>query len=139
VKPVGASPRVFAVEWLKLREPDEPVSLDQAITPGKIGGDRRSEQAKADQADNISLKYGTSRAYILARLEREREGWACRNDLTADELAAVAATVRRAVEEDKYPRAPRLDPLRAALAKLDPAPPPSPTPHASKVDKRARR
>ena len=54
-------------------------------------------------------------------------------NLTADELAAVVATVRRAIEEDRYPRAPRLDALRAALAK-----PPSPTP-AAKADKRARR
>jgi hypothetical protein len=41
-------------------------------------------------------------------------------DLTDDELAAVAAAIRRAVEEDRFPRAPRLDPLRSALAKLDP-------------------
>jgi hypothetical protein len=29
--------------------------------------------------------------------------------------------IRRAIEEDRFPRAPRLDPLRSALAKLDPA------------------
>ena len=59
-------------------------------------------------------------------------------NLTADELAAVIATVRRAIETDRYRRAPRsiLDPLRAALAKLEGAPP-SPTP-AAKGDKRAR-
>jgi hypothetical protein len=32
--------------------------------------------------------------------------------LTDDELAAVTAAVRRAVDEDRFPRAPRLDPLR---------------------------
>ena len=42
-------------------------------------------------------------------------------DLTADELAAVAAAIRRAIDEDRFPHAPRLDPLRLALAKLDPA------------------
>ncbi len=42
-------------------------------------------------------------------------------DLTDDELAAVTATIRRAIEEDRFPHAPRLDPLRAALAKLEPA------------------
>ena len=31
-----------------------------------------------------------------------------------DELAAVAATVRRAIEDYRFPRAPRLDPLRSA-------------------------
>jgi hypothetical protein len=38
--------------------------------------------------------------------------------LTDDELAAVAAAIRRLVDEDKFPRAPRLDPLRAALGKV---------------------
>ena len=42
-------------------------------------------------------------------------------DLTDDELAAVTAAVRRAIETDRFPRAPRLDPLRSALAKLEPA------------------
>jgi hypothetical protein len=42
-------------------------------------------------------------------------------NLTDDELAAVTAAVPRAVEDDRYPRAPRLDPLRAALARLEAA------------------
>jgi hypothetical protein len=50
-------------------------------------------------------------------------------DLTADELAAVTATVRRAIEDDRFPHAPRLDPLKAALARLDAAMAPKPTPH----------
>jgi hypothetical protein len=41
-------------------------------------------------------------------------------DLT-DEYAAVRAAIRRAVEDDKFPHAQRLDPLRSVLAKLDPA------------------
>ena len=41
-------------------------------------------------------------------------------NLDDDELAAVIATVRRVIEDDRFPRAPRLDPLRA-LAKLEPA------------------
>jgi hypothetical protein len=57
-------------------------------------------------------------------------------NLTDDELAAVAAAVRTAIETDRFPRAPRLDPLRSALAKLDPAaapqrqPPPKAPPPA---------
>jgi hypothetical protein len=39
--------------------------------------------------------------------------------LTEDERAAVADAIRRLIAEDKYPHAPRLDALRAALAKLD--------------------
>ena len=63
-------------------------------------------------------------------------------DLPDDELAAVVAALRRLVEDDKFPHAPRLDPLRAALGKLEaaaePTPPPK-TPTAVKGDKRARR
>ena len=44
-------------------------------------------------------------------------------DLTDDELAAVTAAIRRAIETDRFPRAPRLDPLRSALAKLEPTAP----------------
>jgi uncharacterized protein YciW len=46
-------------------------------------------------------------------------------NLTDDELAAVAATVRRAIEDDRFPHAPRLDPLRAALGKFEAAEPTS--------------
>jgi uncharacterized membrane protein YccC len=74
-------------------------------------------------------------------------------DLPADELAAVTAAIRRLIEDDKYPHAPRLDPLRAALARLEAAlkqqtsadsaqvsgPPHPKAPPAAKADKRARR
>ena len=62
--------------------------------------------------------------------------------LTDDELAAVTAAIRRAIEDDRYPHAPRLDPLRAALGKFEAAPEPTPLPKApppAKADKRARR
>jgi hypothetical protein len=48
-------------------------------------------------------------------------------NLNDDELAAVTAAIRRTIEDDRYPHAPRLDPLRAALGKLDAAAP-EPTP-----------
>jgi hypothetical protein len=38
-----------------------------------------------------------------------------------DERAAVTRAVRRAIDEDRFPHAPRLA-LRSAPAKLDPAP-----------------
>ena len=41
--------------------------------------------------------------------------------LTNAEHAAVAAALRRAIEDDRYPHAPRLDPLRAALARFEAA------------------
>jgi hypothetical protein len=49
-------------------------------------------------------------------------------DLTDAELAAVTAVIKRAIEEDRFPRAPRLDPLHSALAKLDATPKPTPDP-----------
>jgi hypothetical protein len=42
-------------------------------------------------------------------------------DLTDAQHAALTALIRRAIEEDHFPLARRLDPLRSALAKLDPA------------------
>ena len=64
-------------------------------------------------------------------------------DLPADELArAVTAAIRGVIEGDRYPHAPRLDPLRAALARFDAASKPTPEPKApppAKADKRARR
>jgi hypothetical protein len=43
-------------------------------------------------------------------------------DLTDEEHAVVTALVRQTIAEDKFPLSPRLKPLKAALAKLDPQP-----------------
>jgi hypothetical protein len=40
-------------------------------------------------------------------------------DFTDEELATVTAAIRRLIEVDKFPRAPRVDRLRSALAKLE--------------------
>jgi hypothetical protein len=63
-------------------------------------------------------------------------------DLPDDELAAVVAALRRVIEDDKFPHAPRLDPLKAALARLEAATDPKSSPKEllpAKGDKRARR
>jgi hypothetical protein len=63
-------------------------------------------------------------------------------DLTDDEHAAVTATIRRAIEDDRFPRAPRLDPLRSALAKFDAKPkltPESPLPKTPQGPEAANR
>jgi hypothetical protein len=76
-------------------------------------------------------------------------------DLPDDELAAVTAAIRGVIEDDKFPHAPRLDPLRAALARFDaatgrktsadtarvsePSKPAPKAPPPAKADKRARR
>jgi hypothetical protein len=46
-------------------------------------------------------------------------------DLTEEEAAALAQLLRRAINEDRYPLSPRLAPLKAILAKVDPPQPPS--------------
>jgi hypothetical protein len=51
-------------------------------------------------------------------------------NLSDEELAALTALLRRAVEEDRFPLAPRLLPLRSALAKLEAAPKLTQTPRS---------
>jgi hypothetical protein len=63
-------------------------------------------------------------------------------NLTKDEHAAVTAAIRRTIEDDRFPHAPRLDPLRAALGKLEAALEPTPLPKApppAKADNPTRR
>ena len=61
-------------------------------------------------------------------------------DLADDELVAVIATIRGVIEDDRFPLAARLVPLRAALARLEAAAGPTPkTPTAAKAGKPARR
>jgi hypothetical protein len=54
-------------------------------------------------------------------------------DLMNEEHRRVAATVRRSIETERFPHAPRLDPLRAALAKFDAAPKLTPEPPLPKT------
>jgi hypothetical protein len=53
----------------------------------------------------------------------------------ADELAAVTAAIRGVIDGDRYPHAPRLDPLRAALGKLEAVSKPKPHPKARRLAK----
>jgi hypothetical protein len=62
-------------------------------------------------------------------------------DIPDDELAAVISAIRGLIRDDRYPHAPRLDPLRAALVRLEAASEPTSHPKApppAKGDKRAR-
>lgn len=61
------------VDWLDREKPNQAVSLEHVQAQlKKHGGDRRSEQAKQDQGDNIPLKHrSTSAAYLKARLQRD--------------------------------------------------------------------
>jgi len=44
-------------------------------------------------------------------------------DLTDDEERALIALLRRTLDDARFPYSPRLDPLKAILAKLDPPKP----------------
>jgi hypothetical protein len=46
---------------------------------------------------------------------------------TAEEKAALAALLKRTIDADRYPLSPRINQLRAILAKLEP-PKPAPAP-----------
>ena len=51
-----------------------------------------------------------------------------RLNLTDEEVQALIRMVRRAIDADRYSMAPRLDPLKAVLARLDPPKPAEPLP-----------
>jgi ElaB/YqjD/DUF883 family membrane-anchored ribosome-binding protein len=70
---------------------------------GTHGGDRRSETAK-DQVDIINLKTqgGTSRAYILARLDRDGHAELAAK-VRAGKLSANAAAIEAGFRKHKTP------------------------------------
>jgi hypothetical protein len=95
-------------------------------------------------ADRSTLKVGEGAGIrsLAGQMSADYTATVPTINLPEDELAAVTAAIRRAIEDDKFPHAPRLDPLRAALARLDAASNPTPDPKAAppaKADKRARR
>jgi hypothetical protein len=53
-------------------------------------------------------------------------------DLTEDEKVALAALLKRTIEDDRYPLSPRLRPLKVILAKLEP-PRPAAEPHPAEA------
>jgi hypothetical protein len=69
------------------------LAMWREATTGQHGGNRKSEKAKADQACNANLKYGT-REHWLARLDRERPDLFAK--VRAGELSANVAAVRSA-------------------------------------------
>jgi len=80
----------WAIEGLQRLKPDEPIKYDWAIELGKHGGKRTKGQK---QGDNVTLKErGNSRAYILARLDRDRPELAAQ--VRAGTLSANAAATK---------------------------------------------
>ena len=67
----------YALDWLKVKAPDEAVGFEVAVKGGRRlgshGGDRRSEGVKEQGANSTLKTRGSTQAdYILARLERDR-------------------------------------------------------------------
>jgi hypothetical protein len=63
----------IAVDWLTQQDRPQPVTKAEVeVALQSHGGDRRSDEAKEDQANNVSLKqHGNSAKYIEARLRKQ--------------------------------------------------------------------
>jgi hypothetical protein len=82
---------------------------------GRHGGDRRSQQARADQGSGPALKRGESREYLIARLRKEgHDGLADQG--VAKQMSARAAGIAAGIVKPKTP----LDKLRAAWNRASP-------------------
>ena len=66
----------YALDWLKVKSPEEAVGFEMAVKGGKRlgshGGDRRSVNAESKLQSNLDIERGNRSAYLLARLERDR-------------------------------------------------------------------
>lgn len=81
------------------------------------GGDRRSEQARQDQVDNINLKGGTQVAYIKARLQRDYPDLA--EALDRGEIKSARAAAIKAGIITPFPSLQLKDPSPTAQKLLD--------------------
>ena len=103
------------VGWLEQEQPTEAVPLELAL--GSHGGDRRSEQAKQDQGDQITLKRGTTGAdYIKARLRRDHPEIA--DQLEQGEFRSARAAAIAAGIVTPVPTVRLVDDLDKVAAKL---------------------
>lgn len=70
----------YALDWLKVKAPDEAVSFERAVTGGrklgKVGAPEGNTNASKNKVDNVNFvfptKGGNRSDYLLARLERDR-------------------------------------------------------------------
>jgi len=107
---LGLDPEMvgLALRGLELTRPDYVIGMDQAVLLGKHGRPKKGEE----KADNVSFSnFGNSRAYILARLDRDRPDLA--DKVVAGELSANAAAIEAGFKKKPSP----LDALTAAWRK----------------------
>ena len=95
----------IAVRWLELNPPNEPVSLDQAVTLGEHGGDRKSEKVK-DRVGNARLKGNGSIERILARLDRDQKSELA-TKVRNGEMSANAAAIKAGFRKKPVRRCPK--------------------------------
>ena len=103
-----------------MKDRSNPGQLVEPLPPSVTAAEQRAKRKLARLQSSFNLRTWAAPTIVTVTMPKI--------DLTDDELAAVTAAVRRTLDEDKYPLAPRLKPLRAALAKLDPASAPKPLP-----------
>jgi hypothetical protein len=89
----------IAVEWLRLNPSDSPIELKTAIQLGKWGRPKKGEEK-----GRIATLSSRGRAYILARLDRDRPDLAAR--VRAHELSANAAAIEAGFRKKPKRRCP---------------------------------
>jgi len=106
------------VGWLEQEQPTEAVSLEMVEAAiGKHGGDRRSAQAKEDQATGGRLKYGGNPDYLQARLRRDAPEVA--DALERGEIKSARAAAIEAGIITSFPSIALKDPAHAAQRMFD--------------------
>jgi hypothetical protein len=91
----------IAVDWLKINKPEEAVSLDRVLAERQIGiPDGKAGPGRGHKtADNVSrFKYGNSRAYTLARLDRDGHTELAAK-VRSGELSANAAALQTGIRK----------------------------------------
>jgi hypothetical protein len=110
-------------------------------------GDRPSDGRPVDELvlGKVAAAMIAAHPLRIAHYRGQWEQFIIRNGLAVG--IRTSAAIRGVIEGDKFPHAPRLDPLRAALARLEAVSsgnsfnsvPPPKAPPPAKADKRARR
>ena len=95
--------------------------LPPALLPAPSGEERAADGARADCKPQMALDRRRDDANVaqeslpVKRMSADYIRAMPTLNLANDELAAVTAAILRAIEDDRFPHSPRLDPLRAAL------------------------
>jgi hypothetical protein len=117
--PGGSNPRPG---WRHLK----PSARSECRGPCNADGNAASAKCASGGAQHATFLAGQMSADYIRNVPT--------TDLPEGELAAVIVAIRGIIEGNRHPHAPRLNTLRAALARFDAATA-RPDPHANKSDK----